>query len=41
MKLKDLKSVIDGNAFLNIITESRQWLFMDIIRIEFFNVTEG
>lgn len=29
MKLKDLNSVIDGNAFLNIITESRQWLFMD------------
>lgn len=29
MKLKDLKSVIDGNAILNIITESRQWLFMD------------
>lgn len=29
MKLKDLNSVIDGNGFLNIITESRQWLFMD------------
>lgn len=29
MKLKDLNSVIDGNAFLNIITERRQWLFMD------------
>lgn len=29
MKLKDLNSVIDGNAFLNIITESRHWLFMD------------
>lgn len=29
MKFKDLISVIDGNAFLNIITESRQWLFMD------------
>lgn len=29
MKLKDLISVIDGNAFLNIITESRHWLFMD------------
>lgn len=29
MKLKDLISVIDGNVFLNIITESRQWLFMD------------
>ena len=29
MKLKDLIIVIDGNAFLNIITESRQWLFMD------------
>lgn len=27
MKLKDLNSVIDGNAFLNNITESRQWLF--------------
>lgn len=35
MKLKDLNSVIDGNAFLNIITESRHWLFMDIIRNEF------
>lgn len=29
MKIKDLNSVIDGNAFLNIISESRQWLFMD------------
>lgn len=29
MKLKDLISVIDGDAFLNIITKSRQWLFMD------------
>lgn len=29
MKLKDLNSVIDSNAFLNIITESRHWLFMD------------
>lgn len=29
MKLKDLISVIDGNATLNNITESRQWLFMD------------
>lgn len=29
MKLKDLKSVIDGDTFLNIITESRHWLFMD------------
>lgn len=29
MKLKDLISVIDGNATLNIITESRQWLYKD------------
>lgn len=29
MKLKDLIRVIDGETFLNIITESRQWLFMD------------
>ena len=29
MKIKDLISVIDGNAILNIITESRQWVFMD------------
>lgn len=29
MKLKDLISVIDGNATLNIITKSRHWLFMD------------
>lgn len=29
MKLKDLIIVIDGNATLNIITESRHWLFMD------------
>lgn len=29
MKLKDLISVIDGDAFLNIISESRHWLFMD------------
>ena len=29
MKLKDLISVIDSDAFLNIITESRQWLYMD------------
>jgi hypothetical protein len=29
MKLKDLISVIDGEAFLNIITESSQWIFMD------------
>lgn len=29
MKLKDLISVIDSDAFLNIITESRHWIFMD------------
>ena len=29
MKLKDLISVIDGDAFLNVINESRHWLFMD------------
>ena len=29
MKLKDLISVIDGNASLNIINESRHWLFTD------------
>ena len=29
MKLKDLNSVIEGNALLNIITESRQRLFTD------------
>lgn len=29
MKLKDLISVIDNDAFLNIVTESRHWLFMD------------
>ena len=29
MKLKDLISVIDGNVSLNIINESRHWLFMD------------
>lgn len=29
MKLKDLISVIDEDAFLNIISESRDWLFMD------------
>ena len=29
MKLKDLISVIEDDAFLNIITESRHWLFMD------------
>lgn len=29
MKLKDLISVIDDDVFLNIITESRHWLFMD------------
>lgn len=29
MKLKDLISVIEGDTFLNIITESRHWLFMD------------
>lgn len=29
MKLKDLISVIDGDVFLNIITESRHWIFMD------------
>lgn len=29
MKFKDLISVIDEYAFLNIITESRHWLFMD------------
>lgn len=29
MKLKDLISVIDGDAFLNIITESRHWIYMD------------
>lgn len=35
MKHKDLNSVNEGNAFLNMITESRQRLFMDIIRNEF------
>lgn len=35
MKHKDLNSVIEGKAFLNIITESRHWLFMNIIRNEF------
>lgn len=29
MKLKDLISVIDGDAFINIISESRHWLIMD------------
>ncbi len=29
MKLKDFISVIDDNTFLNIISESRHWLFMD------------
>lgn len=29
MKLKDLISVIDSDAFLNIISESRHWIFMD------------
>lgn len=29
MKLKDLISVIDGDAILNVISESRHWLFMD------------
>lgn len=29
MKLKDLISVIDDNAFLNIVSKSRHWLFMD------------
>lgn len=29
MKLKDINSVIEGNACLNIITKSRHWLFTD------------
>lgn len=29
MKFKDLISVIDGDAYLNIITESKDWIFMD------------
>lgn len=29
MKIKDLISVIDGDAYLNIITESRHLIFMD------------
>lgn len=29
MKLKDLISVIDGDTFMKIISESRYWLFMD------------
>lgn len=29
MKLKDLISVIDSDAFLNILSERRHWLFMD------------
>lgn len=29
MKLKDLISVIDSDVFLNIITESKHWLFTD------------
>lgn len=29
MKIKDLISVIDDNAFLNIVSESRHWLFTD------------
>ena len=52
MKLKDLNCVIDGNAYLNIITESRHWLFtsdllertdkeIEIIRNELFIVLEG
>lgn len=28
MKLKDLISVIDGTTPLNIVNESRHWLFM-------------
>lgn len=29
MKLKDLLNVIDTNASLNIVSETRRWLFMD------------
>lgn len=29
MMIKELLTVLDSNAFLNIITESRHWLFMD------------
>ena len=29
MKLKDLITVIDSECLLNIITESRHWIFMD------------
>lgn len=29
MKLKDLISVIDSDIFMNMITESRQWLYTD------------
>lgn len=28
MKIKDLISVIDDDGFLNIITESRRWIFV-------------
>lgn len=37
MKIKDLISVIDGDAFLDIITESRHWLYMD--KVDF--ITSG
>ena len=29
MKLKDLISVIDGNALMMVRTERRKWLYMD------------
>ena len=29
MKLKDLNSDNEGNAYLNIITESRHWIYKD------------
>lgn len=29
MKLKDLIKVIDGDAYMNIVNESRHWLYMD------------
>lgn len=29
MKIKELLTVIDSNAYLNIVTEKRQWLYED------------
>lgn len=41
MKFKELVTVLDNNAYLNIVSEKGQWLYDGkVIRNEFFIITE-